>query len=106
MSLAAGTALEAMRPAVAMRTRQVKPSNAKHARFARSAVADAAGVFASGAALVMVGTRGTAIYPSIPLEALLGIEDANAVGACALHQVDRYTLPFLLACAHRSYSCE
>src|SRR5713101_8368549 len=36
------------------------------------------------------------------LKALFGIEDADTVGARALHQVDGHTLAFFLAYAHRS----
>src|ERR1700674_564887 len=65
-------------------------------------MADAASVLASGAALVMVGTGRPTIDPPVSLKALFGIEDADTVGARALHQVDGHTLAFFLAYAHPS----
>ena len=50
-----------------------------------SAMADAANVLASGAALVMISTSRPTIDPSVSLKALFGIEDAYTVWARALH---------------------
>jgi hypothetical protein len=66
----------------------------------RSTVADAASVLASGAALVMVGTSRSTIDPIVSLKTLLGIEDADTVGAGAFYQVHSHVFGF--ARAHRS----
>jgi len=48
-------------------------------------VADATNMLASGAAFVMVSTSRPTIDPSISLKTLFGVEDADTVGARALH---------------------
>ena len=50
-----------------------------------STVADATNMLASGAAFVMVSPSRPTIDPSISLKTLFGVEDADTVGARALH---------------------
>jgi hypothetical protein len=53
-----------------------------------SAVAGAAGVFAAGAARVVLGTRLAAIDATVALYAVLHADDANAIAACTLNLID------------------
>jgi hypothetical protein len=58
---------------------------------ARSAVASTAGVLAASAAFVMIRARIAAVNASVPLHALLHVNDTDAVAASALHPFDRIT---------------
>ena len=56
-----------------------------------STMASTTGVLAAGAAFVMIRTGFTAVNASIPLHALLHVNDTDAVAASALYPFDRLT---------------
>jgi hypothetical protein len=56
-----------------------------------SAVASTAGVMTAGAAFVVIRARFTAVNASVPLYALLHVNDTDAVAARALHPFDGLT---------------